>query len=79
MTASKETRKHFFIIFFLQFLHIAEIGQAPQIQDPLSRAFHKYLQLLICILIDLGFVCKTTISKRSEKQWLRFKEGTPPP
>ena len=33
-----------------------------------------------CILIDLGWVYKLTISKRSNKQWLRFKEGvaTPP-
>ena len=31
-----------FIIFFLQFLRIAEIDQTPQIQDPLSRAFQKY-------------------------------------
>ena len=66
---------------FSQFLHIAEIGQTPQFQDPLSRAFHKYLQLVICVLVDLGWVYKLTISKRSEKQWLRFKEegDNPPP
>ena len=32
--------------FFLQLVHIAGIGQKaitpPQLQDPLSRAFHKY-------------------------------------
>ena len=28
--------------FFLQFFHIAEIGQTPQVQDTLSLAFHKY-------------------------------------
>ena len=63
-----------FSSIFIQFLHIAEIGQTPQLQDPLSRAFHKYLQLLICILVDLGWVYKLTIRERSDKQWLRFKE-----
>ena len=42
---------------------------------PLSRAFHKYWQLFTCILVDLGWVYKLTISKRSDKQWLWFKEG----
>ena len=53
----------------------------PQLHDPLSLAFHKYWQLLICIRVELGWVYKSTISKRSNKQWLRFKEGRrcPPP
>ena len=52
---------------FLQFLHIVEIGP-----------FYKYLQLLICILVDLKWVYQSTISKRSDKQWLRFQEGEAP-
>ena len=31
-----------FHYFFLKFLHIAEIIQTPQLQDPLSHAFQKY-------------------------------------
>ena len=53
---------------FSQFSSIVEIGP-----------FYKYLQLLVCILVDLRWVYQLTISKRSDKQWLRFKGGTPPP
>ena len=51
----------------------------PQLQDPLSRAFYKYWQLLTCILVDLEWVYQSITSKRSNKQWLRFQEGLPPP
>ena len=65
--------------FFLQFLYISLKSVkkliTPQLQDPLSRAFHKYRQLLICILVDLGWVYQSTISKRLDKQCLRFQEG----
>ena len=64
--------------FFLQFRHIVEIDQkriTPQLQDPLSRAFYKYWQLLICILVDLEWVYQSITSKRSDKEWLRFQEG----
>ena len=64
-----------FHYFFLQFSHIAEICQTPQLQDPLSCAFHKYWQLLICILVDLRWVYKSTIRKRSDKKWFRLKGG----
>ena len=57
----------------LQFLYIAEMSYTPQLQDPLSRVFHEYWQLLICIQVDLGYVYKLTTSKRSDKQWLWFK------
>ena len=64
-----------FIITFLQYLHIAEIGETRQLQDTLSSAFQKHWQLFICILVDLWWVYTSTISKRSDKQWIRFKEG----
>ena len=44
----------------------------PQLQDPLSRAFYNYLQILICIQVDLEWVYHSTKSKRSDKQCLRF-------
>ena len=84
-----ELRNERVLALFHQFcynFHISlKSGQTPQLHDLLSRAFHKYWQLLICILIDLGWVYKLTTSKRSDKQWLRFKEGvattipSPPP
>ena len=58
----------------------------PQYQNPLSLAFHKYWQFLVpvCILVELGWVYKSTISKMSNKQWLKFKKWvattpSPPP
>ena len=43
-----------------------------QFQDHLSCRLYKYWQLLICILVDLEWVYQWTISKWSDKQWLRF-------
>ena len=30
---------------------------------------------LTCILVEIGWVCKSTISKSSDKQWLGFKRS----
>ena len=77
---------HFFITFSYNFdksLKSIKKCITPQLQDPLSRAFYKYSQLLIFILVDLEWVYQSTTSKRPDKQWLRFQEGgvatTPPP
>ena len=68
--------QHFLISYNL-YISLKSIKKhiTPQLQDPLSRAFHEYLQLLISILVELGWVYKSTISKMSDEQWLRFKEG----
>ena len=39
--------------FFLQFMHIVEMGQKAH-STITSLAFHKYLLLLICSLVDLS-------------------------
>ena len=76
--------QHFFITFSYNFdMSLKSIKKriTPQLQDPLSRAFYKYWQLLIFILVDLERVYQSITSKRSDKKWLTFQEGwwEPPP
>ena len=52
--------------FFLQFAHIAEIGQKAHnttTSRPPVPCISQILTILICILVDLGWVYKSTISK----------------
>ena len=77
--------QHFLITFSYNFyisLKSVEKLITPQLEDPLSHAFYKYWQILICILVDLEWVYKSAVSKRSDNQWLLdLKRGgrTPPP
>ena len=72
---SNPIAEYFFEDLLYPILHMAEISQTQQLYNPLSSAFHKYWHLLNCILVDLGRFHNLTVSKRSDKQKLRFKEG----
>ena len=67
----------YFLITYNLYISLKSVKKhiTPQLQEPLSHAFQEYLQLLICILVELGWVYKSTISKGSDKQCLRFKGG----
>ena len=65
--------------FLLQFLHVTEISGKAHNTTTSRPPVSCISQILTIILVDLGWIYKSTISKRSDKQWLRFKEGGPWP
>ena len=46
----------------------------PQLQDPLSRPFYKYLQFLIYILVDMGWVYQSTNKQKVRQAMVKISK-----